>query len=155
MNFLTRYIVRRLRRRLLAVLLTALAGTLYLPKGHAQTPDLNQLGATASDTISRLSQLSPGATLNLPTSATAFLQQVQGMYTSASTRDLAALGLQAARLGLQIEEIKINFLNSQMCNGTPAIPVPPQYSEHLAAGCKLLGLHRQVNAPATKRLTAL
>lgn len=123
-----------------------------LAQAGAQAQTIESVGAAASDYIARLRQLAPGLSLSLPANAPGFLSEVQRMATASTARDLTSLGLQAAKLSLQIEEIKINFLQNNMCNGAPAITVPPQYSQHLETGCQLLAAHHKLNGVQQKAL---
>lgn len=128
----------------------AIAAVTLASGSYAQNVD----GVTSSvnDYVRKLKQIAPDVRLPTNINAGNFLGEVQRIAAASNARDLTALGVQAAKIGLQIEEIKINFLNSQMCMGTPAIPIPSQYSQHVAAGCQLLQAHHRLNQLQQKAL---
>lgn len=79
-----------------------------------------------------------------------FLGEVQGMVNVNNSRDLAALGMQAAKIALHIEELQISFLQNSICKSTV---IPTQYSKEVQIGCELLGAQADLNRIKQKALT--
>lgn len=82
----------------------------------------------------------------LPTHITPanFLDESKKIVRSSSGRDLASMGLEAARLALQIEDIKIGYLQRKLCTGGGVAQLSGHATE-VEAGCKLLDLQLQLN----------
>lgn len=82
----------------------------------------------------------------LPTHITPanFLDESKKIVRSGSGRDLASMGLEAARLALQIEDIKIGYLQRKLCTGGGVAQLSGHATE-VEAGCKLLDLQLQLN----------
>ena len=80
-----------------------------------------------------------------------FLEEMQRVVKTSSARDLASMSLQAGRLALQIEEIKLDYLRNKLCTGGGVAPLA-DYATEVDMGCKLLGAQQTLNRLKFKAL---
>jgi hypothetical protein len=117
-----------MRKQIAATLLITMMG---LGGVQAQTLD-GMMASLPMGKISDLAGVDPAA----------FLGRVQGLIHNGNTRDIAALGKQAAKVALQVEELQISFMQTSICNSNT---IPAQYAREVQLGCELLKAQSTLN----------
>lgn len=113
-------------------------------------PEAHGMFALGDEFAARLKRLDYRELLPMHITPANFLEEAQKIVKTNSARELAGMSVQAGRLALQIEDVKLGYLKSKLCSGVNSASA--QYGTEVEMGCKLIDLQQRLSTLQLKGL---
>lgn len=114
-------------------------------------PEARGMFAMGDEFAARLKRLDYRELLPMHITPANFLEEAQKIIKTNSAREIAGMSVQAGRLALQIEDVKLGYLKAKLCAGAGVAQLA-QYGNEVEMGCKLIDLQQRLTSLQLKGL---